>query len=519
MREYAVNVDLNNIETKDFDVIIVGSGAAGLYAALNLDEGLNCAIINKSGSDVSNSFYAQGGIASVFSENDTYQSHIKDTLIAGAGLCDEEAVTVLVQEGPKEINKLIEYGVSFDRDKNNQIMLSMEGAHSLKRILHCNGDATGFHLTQTLLETVKKRSNIELIDNMALMDVLTNENNEVTGIITQDETNKYLLMRTSNVILATGGIGKLYRKSTNSSIATGDGIAAAIRAGAKVKNMEFVQFHPTALIHPDLNDRYFLISEALRGEGAILRNRKWEPFMQDVHPLADLAPRDIVSRAIISEMEKHDVPNVYLDITFMPRNALIKRFPTIYNECMKRGIDIAANWIPVVPVQHYFMGGIETDTHGRTNITGLYACGETSCTGVHGANRLASNSLLECLVFGNRCAEDINGRRSAKAEEPKYLCENTKTYLEADFETICSNIRGSMTKKCGIIRNRQGLNEALVEITGYYQMLKNMQLDNIFQVTTLNMANVSKHILTAALNRKESIGAHYLSDEDTKKGD
>ena len=514
MREYAFCGSLADIETIDFDVIIVGAGAAGLYAALNIDPKLSCAVLDKLGIEESNSMYAQGGIASVTLKEDSWQSHYEDTLIAGAGLCDKEAVKVLVNEGPKEIQKLMGYGVPFDRDENNNLYISMEGAHTYKRILHCGGDATGLHMTKTLTEAVKKLKNVTRMDNIMLLDILTDENNSVTGAIVQDKTGKNSLLRSSYIITASGGIGRVYRNSTNSSIATGDGIAAAIRAGAKVDNMEFVQFHPTALIHPDLNMRYFLISEALRGEGAILRNRRWEPFMQEVHPMADLAPRDIVSRAIVSEMRKYDLPNVYLDITSKSREFLIKRFPVIYNECMNRGIDIAVDWIPVVPVQHYFMGGIKTDTNGRTNIEGLYACGECACTGVHGANRLASNSLLECLVFGHRCAANINEVFTKDKKASKLLFDNSKPKGEiVDIDTCRSQIRKDMTKKGGIIRNKTGLTETIAEIGEYYENLNNVELNEAREIETLNMATVSLHILNAALKREKSIGAHFRSDE------
>lgn len=512
MREYAFCTDLSDAQVLDFDVVITGTGIAGLYSALNLDEGLSCAMLNKLGVEESNSIYAQGGIASVTLSSDSWESHLNDTLVAGAGLCDEQAVEVLVKEGPRDIQRLMQLGVPFDRDENDEIAISTEGAHSFNRILHCGGDATGFHVTNTLYDTIKQRENVTFLNNTTLVDILTDDNKSVIGVVAQSNDGRYLILRSSNVIVASGGIGRVYRNSTNASCATGDGIASAIRAGAFVDNMEFVQFHPTALIHPDFNIRYFLISEALRGEGAILRNRKWEPFLKSVHPMADLAPRDIVSRAIVNEMKKNDLPNVYLDITSRPREFLRKRFPIIYKECMKRGIDIAVNWIPVVPAQHYFMGGIKTDENGLTSIEGLYSCGESASTGVHGANRLASNSLLECLVFGRHCASHINGRITENKKEVKVTYDNKKTEDELDFETFRSQIRNIMTKKGGIIRNDKELTEAISDIGVFYDRLKKAKLYCNNEIETLNMSTVALAVLSAAQKRKISVGAHYRED-------
>lgn len=511
MRDYAVSA-LKADEVLDFDVIVYGAGAAGLYTALNLDERLSVAVLNKRGLDESNSMYAQGGIAAVVLKEDTFEHHIQDTIIAGAGLCDEEAVRVLVYEGPNVIEKLISLGVPFDLDSCGDIVVSREGAHRVNRIVHCGGDATGLYLTKTLADQAKKRENITILNKVTVFDILTDEAGATAGVLAQDDCARNILIRAPYCVAATGGIGRVYRNSTNSNCATGDGIACALRAGAEVKNMEFVQFHPTALIHPDANMRFFLISEALRGEGAVLRNRKWEPFMQDVHPMADLAPRDIVTRAISEQMCRYDLPNVYLDITSRSREFLSKRFPVIYEECMNRGIDIAVNWIPVFPVQHYFMGGIKTDLWGRSTVQGLYACGESSCSGVHGANRLASNSLLECLVFGNRCAQDINGREVPAKKEPE-MPGRKKPGKEFDFEACRTHIRRNMTKKGGIIRNREKMAEATALLWDYYEQLTNMDLQGRKQVETLNMATVGLEILDAATKRKKSVGAHYRSDE------
>ena len=511
MREYAFGGSLDELDVINYDVIVAGMGIAGLYAALNLGENLSCAVINKSGEEICNSVYAQGGVAAVTQKEDTWQSHFEDTLTAGAGECDEKAVEVLVKEGPSDIAKLIELGVPFDRDESGDLAITTEGAHKCKRILHCGGDATGLHITETLVARVKERENTTIYNDTMIIDILTNEAGKVSGVIAKTG-KKYVILRASYVIIAAGGIGRVYRNSTNASTATGDGIAAAYRAGAYLTNMEFVQFHPTALIHPDKTMRHFLISEALRGEGAILRNRKSEPIMEGVHPMKDLAPRDIVARAIVSEMRKHDVPNVYLDITAKPRDFLKKRFPSIYKECMSRGIDIAVNWIPVVPVQHYFMGGIKTDINARTNIEGLYACGESACTGVHGANRLASNSLLECLVYGRRAAQHINESFAGGKRKNEILCDNTKHSVDIDFETYRSKICNTMTKKGGIIRNETEMAEAMEFVGGIENMLKTALLTEVEEYETYNISQVALEILRGARARKKSVGAHYRSD-------
>ncbi|MFW5780559.1 MAG: L-aspartate oxidase, partial [Bacillota bacterium] len=438
-------------EVKDYDVVIVGGGVAGLYSAFNLEKKLKTLIINKSDFDNCNSMLAQGGIASICLSEDSFDLHYKDTLKAGAGLCDKEAVKILVQQGPYEIKTLEKMGVPFDKDSNDNFMVTREGAHSRNRIVHCGGDSTGYHLTKKLLEKVLQKDNIDIKNNTMLLDILT-FNNETTGVLCQ-QNDKIIQINTSNVIMASGGIGRLYRNSTNSLTSTGDGIATCIRAGAKTKNMEFVQFHPTAFTHPDNNMRYFLISEAVRGEGAVLKNRKGQRFMKMYHPLGDLAPRDVVSRAVVDQMKKHDLPCVYLDITHKDRKFLKNRFPKIYQTCLKSDIDMAVTWIPVVPAQHYFMGGVKTDLWAKTNINGLYALGESACSGVHGANRLASNSLLECLVFGRRCAEDINNKEIIKKSSQAIKFEK-KYDMQVDIMTYRSKIRDYMTKNGGIIRNQ-----------------------------------------------------------------
>ncbi len=506
MRDYAIYKGFEIDETIKTDVLIVGAGAAGLYTALNLASTLNVIVLSKLELEESNSMFAQGGIATVRLPVDNWEAHFNDTIKAGAGMCDADAVKVLVKEGPAIIEQLIGLGVPFDKDANNELCVTREAAHSCDRIMHCGGDATGYHLTKTLIARCKSKHNIKIIENMLTLDILT-EDGKAVGAVAKGAT-KNIIIKASHIVIASGGIGRIYRNSTNSVCATGDGIAAAKRAGAKLKDMEFVQFHPTALIYPNDRMRFFLISEALRGSGGILRNRKGERFMQGAHELAELAPRDIVSRSIVKEMKEHDLPYVYLDITFKPRNELKERFPQIYENCLRKNIDIAVNWIPVFPVQHYFMGGIKTDINGATNIDNLYAVGESACTGVHGANRLASNSLLECLVFGARAAQAIN---NAAAGRPRAVLPElaVKAQKSLDCQTFRSRIRDAMTKKGGIVRNFRELTEAAKEIGGYYRELQSTALNSTKEFETLNMAETAIEILNAAVLQKDSVGAHY----------
>lgn len=515
MRRYLIDNRLPESGRLDADVVIVGCGAAGLYAALNVDPACKCIVINKLGPDNSNSMDAQGGIAAVLQypgSADNIERHVQDTLTAGAGLCDETAVRILAREAQGHIENLVRLGVMFD-EADGKWLLTREGGHSERRILHAGGDATGFHLTSGLYRAACRRSNIEILDNMCLADILTGDQG-VCGVAVLDEQEQLLVIRTAQVVLASGGIGRLFRNSTNAAGTTGDGLAAAVRAGAAVKDMAFVQFHPTALAYPDEHGRFFLISEALRGEGAILRNRRWDPFMQGQHPRADLAPRDIVTRSIIQEMKAHDIPCVYLDITMKPRAYLRNRFPTIYSVCMQRGIDIARDWIPVVPVQHYFMGGIKTDYDGITSIEGLYACGETACTGVHGANRLASNSLLECIVFAGRCACHINASDRHSPDRPLLLpAVNGGSAADAlDFDAIIGEIRSHMTLNCGILRNGQDLAAAGMLFRQYLDQMEKQQIVSRKAVETINGALVAGLVAGDAVRREESVGAHYRTD-------
>ena len=405
-----------------YDYIIIGSGIAGLNTALLAANHGNVLVITKGRIDDCNSRYAQGGIAAAIGPGDSPTLHQRDTLDAGAGLCDPAAVAVLTGQGPDSIASLIQWGVPFDTI-HGEIALGREGAHSLPRILHAGGDATGQHIEDTLADRVRSSPRITVMEFTHAISICV-DGGAVSGVETiGDDGASIRAFRSSVVVVSTGGAGRLYEYTTNPEVATGDGVALAFLAGADVMDMEFYQFHPTALWLPGAPT--FLLSEAMRGEGAILRNAAGSPFMADYHPMADLAPRDVVSRAMAAEMEQSEGKPVTLDISHLSRSTVAGRFPTIYAQCLEYGVDITREPIPVAPAAHYMMGGIHIDTWGRTNISGLYACGEVACSAVHGANRLASNSLLDTLVFSQRLVECSLGnapeyapRRCVRAAPP-----------------------------------------------------------------------------------------------------
>lgn len=516
MRRYLYMGNWNKLEKQYCDVVIVGSGLAGLYAALNIDKSLSCIILSKGDKDQCSSYLAQGGIAAVISEDDKTELHYQDTLYAGAFLCNKEAVKILVHEGPKEIRRLESMGVPFDVDSNGEFYRTREGGHSKNRILHCGGDATGRGVVEALYDILKDRKNIQLQRHAFLVDIVTDEGKTIGVLI---YNNGFKIIYSPNVVICSGGIGQLYISSTNPLTATGDGIAAAIRAGVEARNMEFVQFHPTALYQKSRTERAFLISESMRGEGGILRNLQGERFMCMRHPMAELAPRDVVAREIFREMKKSNAPYVYLDMTAKSKNYLVNRFPTIYDMCKQNGIDISKQLIPVCPVQHYLMGGIKTDLNGKTTIVGLYACGEVAYTGVHGANRLASNSLLECLVFGRRCAQQMNhssnyGRKNTYGKDMDDIHQIQQDFEIDDlFRQGKKRIKEIMYSYGGIIRNQAGLEKGLSEIRHMIGKLEHVAFIKPEQMELYNMAMVANEILQAASKRRKSIGAHYREDD------
>lgn len=507
---YLADFDTDRLEQESCDVIIIGSGIAGLYSAINLQENTKVYIISKESIDINNSYLAQGGIAAAVTQDDLPEYHFEDTILAGAGQCDNEAVEVLVREAPKDVEILCSIGTNFDRNPDGTLTTTREGGHRKFRIIHALGDATGREVVDSLLRECKRRSNISIIENCFAIDIITH-NQEYTGLLVkQDGKKRYILSKA--LICASGGVGQVYKNTTNAAVITGDGIAMAYRAGAELTDMEFVQFHPTALYSEKTEENRFLISEAVRGEGGILRTIDGRRFMPEYHEMAEIAPRDVVARAIFAEMKKTGSPYVYLDVTHKEPEHIKKRFPNIYSYCQKIGIDITKQYIPVCPVQHYFMGGIKTDLWGRTNIKGLYACGEAANTGVHGANRLASNSLLEGLVYGRRCAAAINVSIEGTELRKDRIVSQKDHEKCLDVEAIKSSIKEIMNDHAGIVRNERDMTMALDRINEHIGQLEDSSLDSTDAMETINMAYIAALILRGAIRRKESVGSHYRTD-------
>jgi L-aspartate oxidase len=539
MNRYLWSGDWNLLPRQTCDVVIIGTGLAGIYTALHLDPSLKVILINKSSIEESNSMYAQGGIAAAVAPGDSPSQHYDDSWEAGVGLCNPAALQILVTEGPENIRLLQSWGVPFDLDTSGNLVVSREAAHRRNRIVHCHGDSTGFYVTASLAQRLAAQTNCRVIEKTCLVDFLTDSTGEIAGILTltADAPGEYRIILAKHVILASGGIGGLFPRTTNASTATGDGLAAALRCGVAVKDLEFIQFHPTALPKPDAQGRCFLISEAVRGEGGILRDKAGKAFMAAIHPLADLAPRDVVSRAIFRQMQVDGSDHVWLDITHRDRDFLMRRFPMIYETCAKIGLDMAAQWLPVAPVQHYFMGGVKTDLSGRTSCRGLWAVGESACTGIYGANRLASNSLLECLVFGRRIARAINegdaGDGPATAETaaatvtadsggapraPAFVgsaqpAPATKVLAADRIQTIRQQVRQLMERYCGILRNHDGLQMADTQLEILEREVAGITIADRLTLETCQMIPAARSIVQAALRRKHSVGAHFRTDD------
>jgi L-aspartate oxidase len=530
---------------KQFDYLVLGSGIAGLSFALKVAPRGRVAIVTKKDRAESNTNYAQGGIAAVTSKEDSFELHVRDTLTAGAGLCKENVVRTIVEEGPARIAELIELGMKFserdapDEDGGKQLDLGREGGHSKRRILHAK-DVTGREIERALLAAVAQQPNIRIFENHLAIDLITSQKlgyvgeNRCLGAYVFDKKSGGVETFAAPVtILATGGCGKVYLYTTNPDIATGDGVAMAYRAGAAVADMEFVQFHPTCLYHPQAKS--FLISEAVRGEGGVLKTLEGVEFMDAYHPLKSLAPRDVVARAIDSEMKKSGAEHVWLDITHKPARFIIERFPNIYQTCLRYGIDITKEPIPVVPAAHYQCGGVVTNVDGETDIAGLYAVGEVACTGLHGANRLASNSLLEALVCAHHAAEKVAagvppavaggilppGSTSGKRPDATFKIPAWQSgdASNPDEMVVVSHnwdeIRRLMWDYVGIVRTNKRLARAQKRIANLQEEIHDYYWNFIVTSDLLelrNIATVAELIVRCALMRPESRGLHYNLD-------
>lgn len=506
--QYLIDFELNDLPVVETDVIVIGSGIAGLYTAIMASATQNVLLITKKSLLESNTRYAQGGIAAVTAEDDSPAYHRQDTLLAGAGLCSSAAVDVLVNEGPVGVQELIRLGTTFDVE-NGELALTKEGAHSHRRILHANGDATGYEIVRALSIQVEMLHNIEVWDDHFVIDLIT-EQGECHGALVQMPDGKRVFVRGRATIMCSGGAGQLYRYTTNPEVATADGIAMAYRAGAEIRDMEFIQFHPTALSYPGAPR--FLISEAVRGEGAVLRNIRGERFMPKYHELQELAPRDIVARAIVSEMEATGSTFVYLDITHESPEMVKHRFPTIYETCMQYGLDLSSDWIPVSPAAHYMMGGIKTNLHGESSVKRLFACGEVSSTGVHGANRLASNSLSEAVVYGSRIVERIKSlpHPSGAPLRVSFHLGRKDAPSQAMVEKRLK-LQKVMVRYAGLRRNRDTLIRAAEELGRQLPLFQSM-LSKREEYEFANMLTASLLVVQGALGREESRGAHYRED-------
>lgn len=492
----------------EFETVVIGSGLAGLSAAYHSSKYGNVAIVTKSQLDISNSYYAQGGIAAVISNDDSTENHLNDTLEAGRGLCDFDAVEILVSEGRDRVLELIEMGMEFDR-KDGQLVLGLEGGHSHRRILHAGGDATGKVLTSFMLKKAIEQPSVKSFENVTAIKLIR-QKNCIVGLHAYDfVSGKNIIFKTKAVIIATGGLSRVFLRSTNPYTATGDGIAMAFEAGAKIADLEFIQFHPTALFVP--GKEAYLISEAVRGEGAWLLNENGERFMKDIHQLAELAPRDVVAFSIYKQLRQNKTDHIYLSLKHLNKKEIADRFTHIYQQLKVYGFDMATDLLPVAPAAHYMVGGIHTNLDAETNISGLFVCGEAASTGVMGANRLASNSLLECLVFGKRASEKAaklpNPNCQLTGVDPIHIdSKNEPLYLEMQNE-----IASLMSENLGIVRHAEGMEKAvkrLSEIESNFEDYKNEY--NLFKIK--NTASVCKLIARAAMVRKESRGGHIRED-------
>ncbi|OKK02835.1 L-aspartate oxidase [Streptomyces sp. CB03234] len=505
----------------DADVVVVGSGVAGLTAALRCTAaGLRTVVVTKARLDDGSTRWAQGGIAAALGEGDTPEQHLDDTLVAGAGLCDEEAVRLLVTEGPDAVRRLIATGARFDTDEAGTIELTREGGHHRRRIAHAGGDATGAEISRALVDAVRDQG-VRTIENALVLDLLTDADGRTAGVtlhvMGEGQHDGVGAVHAPAVVLATGGMGQVFSATTNPAVSTGDGVALALRAGAEVSDLEFVQFHPTVLfLGPDAEGQQPLVSEAVRGEGAHLVDADGVRFMVGQHELAELAPRDIVAKGIMRRMREQGARHMYLDARHFGPEMWATRFPTILAACRAHGIDPVTEPIPVAPAAHYASGGVRTDLHGRTTVPGLYACGEVACTGVHGANRLASNSLLEGLVFAERIADDV-AASSVRAGAP--VPHPAPTVLPLLDPAARARVQHVMTHGAGVLRSATSLAEAADALDAVHAEALNDGPDGskaaepgVESWETTNLLCVARVLVAAARRREETRGCHWRED-------
>jgi L-aspartate oxidase len=495
------------------DVLVIGGGIAGFRAALGIPEPYRVLVVTKDDARESSSQYAQGGIAGVLDPEDRFDHHIADTLSAGKGLCDTEVVEMVVREAPIRIGELIDWGTHFD-EVNGHVALGREGGHSHARIVHALGDETGREIMRAVIQKARSRTNLRIWQNCFTIDLLTHQG-RCRGVLVWDRRRGFAFVWARAVVLATGGAGQLFRETTNPPIATADGHAMAYRAGAELRDMEFMQFHPTVLYIA--GSARHLLTEALRGEGAYLRDVHGERFMPAFHRLAELAPRDDVSLAIAAVMARTQHPSVYLDLSHLDPQRIRQRFPGIDRLCRTFNLDITRDPIPVCPGAHYMIGGVTVDHQGRTTLPGLWAAGEVASSGLHGANRLASNSLLEGLVYGARAAEDILSELDRAGPQPLELPPLTAPAFQGghapiDLSDLRESLRALMWRRMGITRDADGLNEAALRVDYWGRYLLSMEFDDTTGWTMQNMLIVARLMIAAAIARQESRGTHYRLD-------
>ncbi|HLG61534.1 MAG TPA: L-aspartate oxidase [Ktedonosporobacter sp.] len=526
------------VYSRPFDVAIIGAGIAGLSVALRLPQHMRIALFTKGQLGESNTRYAQGGLAVALGEDDSPELHFQDTLAAGAGLCDEEAVRILVEQAPAAVHWLIQMGVRFDRAQpgsdahmtSDGLLLGREGAHSRWRVLHAGGDATGAEIERALIAALRARSSVVLYEETYVNELLMQDGSCV-GVQAVDRNGHSFSLRSRATVLANGGAGGLWLRTSNPSGATADGLALALRAGAALADLEFMQFHPTVLT---VNATAHLISEAVRGEGAYLRNHAGERFMPRYSSQAELAPRDVVARAILSEMLLEQTDYQYLDLRHLPADKMHARFPTISALCRQHGLDLTADLLPVAPAAHYCMGGVMVNTYGQTTLPGLYAVGEVACTGVHGANRLASNSLLEGLVYGVRVADGLVSEHAGSAVSASQSLYQATTLISYDSPLFYKSTSGNVDDRSmqqvrrrlqqimwqfvSLVRDEQGLLEARQQVRTLYHMLASNAVaaepagNPSRQAEIVNMLQVAEFVIAAALERRESRGSHWRQD-------